>query len=186
MYQDYHPLWRRALHLACHQALFRLMNLGLSCQASCRVHVRLLCPLWLQVNDRAVFPPKREMKNSGVAFQACDGGTRDSIGCEQMTCHLTFDVKLSERFKRKARFVAHGGKVSTPPSMSHSTVISGDSVGMSLLAAALNNPNTSGCDAWNAFPWTSDLKQHCLIAGDESGHKKGEIFIVLRALHGLE
>ena len=58
---------------------------------------------------------EEEMKNSQVAFQAHDGDTEDSIGCEQITCHLIFDAKLLECFRRKARFVADGHEVSTPP-----------------------------------------------------------------------
>ena len=54
---------------------------------------------------------KQEMKNSRVAFQAYDGDIKDLIGYEQITCHLIFDVKLSECFRRKARFVADGHKV---------------------------------------------------------------------------
>ena len=76
---------------------------------------------------------EQEMKNSGVAFQACDGDVKDLIGCEQISCHLVFDMKLLECFRRKAGFAADGHKVSTPPSVSCSTVASRDSVRMSLL-----------------------------------------------------
>ena len=43
-----------------------------------------------------------------------------------------------------------------------------------------------GCNVQNAFLSADNLEKHCLIAGDEFGHEKGEIFIVVRALHGLE
>ena len=39
---------------------------------------------------------EQEMKNGQVAFQACNGDIKDSIGCEQITCHLMFDTKLSD------------------------------------------------------------------------------------------
>ena len=84
------------------------------------------------------------------------------------------------------RFVADGHKVSTPPSMSHSTVVSGDSVRTSLLLAALNDLDMLGCDAQNAFLSADNLEKHCVIVGDEFGHKKGKIFMVVRALCGLK
>ena len=69
--------------------------------------------------------------------------------------------------------------------MSHSTVVSRESVRMLLPVAALNDSDILGCDAQNAFPLADNLEKHCLIAGDEFGHEKGKIFIVVRALHGL-
>jgi len=129
---------------------------------------------------------KQEMKNSRIAFQAYDGEIKDLIGYEQITCHLIFDIKLSECFRRKARFVADGHKVSTPPSMSYSTVVSRDSVRILLLAAALNDLDILGCDVQNAFLSADNLEKHYLIAGDEFGHEKGKVFIVVRALYGLK
>ena len=129
---------------------------------------------------------KQEMKNSRVAFEECDGDVDDSQGHKQITCHLIFDVKLLDCFRRKARFVADGHKVSTPPLMSCSTVVSGDSVRMSLLVAALNDSDILGCDVQNAFPSADNLEKHCLIAGDEFCHKKGKIFTVARAPCGLK
>merc|ERR1711884_907334 len=108
-----------------------------------------------------------------------DGDIEDLRGYEQITCHLIFDIKLSECFRRKARFVADGHEVSTPPSMSCSTVVSRDSARILLLIAALNDLDILGFDVQNAFLSADDLEKHCLIAGDEFGNKKGKIFIVV-------
>ena len=69
-----------------------------------------------------------EMKNSRVAFEEYDGRIEDLVAYEQISAHLIFDVKLSENFRRKARFVADGHLVETPASVTYSTVVSRDSV----------------------------------------------------------
>ena len=115
---------------------------------------------------------KQEMRNSGVAFRACDGDIEELIGHKQITCHLIFDIKLSECFGRKARFVADSHEVSTPPSTSHSTVTLRDSAGIPLLVAALNDSDVLGCNVQNAFLSADNLEKHCLIAGDEFGHEE--------------
>ena len=95
---------------------------------------------------------EQEMKNSRVAFQACDGDIKDLIGHGQITCHLMFDIKPSECFRRKARFVVDNHKVSTSPSMSHRTVASKDSVKT----------------IWTSlFLSADDQETHYLIAGSE-------------------
>ena len=129
---------------------------------------------------------KQQMKNSRVAFQACNGNIKDFVGHKKIACHLVFDMALLECFRRKARFAADGRKVSTPPSMSCSAVVSRDSVRISLLITALNDLDALGCNVQNAFPSANDLEKHCLIAGDKFGHEKGKIFTVVEALHGLK
>jgi hypothetical protein len=41
------------------------------------------------------------------AFEVCDKDASD-IGYQEVKCHLIFDVKMGENFRRKARFVAGG------------------------------------------------------------------------------
>ena len=65
-------------------------------------------------------------------------------------------------------------------------MVSRDSVRTLLLVAALDDLDILGCDVQNAFLSADNLEKHCLIAGDEFGHEKGKIFIVVGALHGLE
>ena len=68
------------------------------------------------------------MKNNRVAFETFKGNPSELIGYEEITGHLIFDVKLSENFRWKARFVADGHLVETPASITYSTVVSRDSV----------------------------------------------------------
>jgi hypothetical protein len=41
-------------------------------------------------------------------------------GYQKITCHMIFDVKMGENFRRKARFVADGHKTKTPAGMTYS------------------------------------------------------------------
>ena len=45
-------------------------------------------------------------------------------GYQNITCHMIFDVKMGENFKRKARFVTIGHKTKTPAAMDYSSVMS--------------------------------------------------------------
>ena len=53
---------------------------------------------------------KKEMKNVMVAFEEIDGNPHELQGFQQITGHLVFDLKLSEGFRRKARYCADGHK----------------------------------------------------------------------------
>ena len=127
-----------------------------------------------------------EMKNNRIAFETYEGNPEELIGYEEITGHLIFDVKLSENFRRKARFVADGHRVESPPSVTYSTVVSRDSVRILLLVAALNDLELSGCDVQNAFLSADNLEKHWIRAGPEFGAEQGKVFIVRRALYGLK
>ena len=127
-----------------------------------------------------------EMKNNRVAFETYEGRIEDLIGYEQITGHLIFDVKLSENFRRKARFVADGHLVETPASVTYSTVVSRDSIRILLTAAALNEVDVMGADIQNAFLSAPNKEKNWIKAGPEFGPEQGKVFIVVRALYGLK
>ena len=60
-------------------------------------------------------------------------------GYQNITCHIIFDVKMGKNFRRKARFVADWHKTKTPVEMTHLSVVSRDSVWVSLTIEALND-----------------------------------------------
>ena len=126
------------------------------------------------------------MKNSRVVFEEYDGKIEDLVAYEQISGHLIFDVKLSENFRRKARFVADGHLVETPASVIYSTVVSRDLVIILLLATALNGLEVKGADVQNAFLSANNLEKHWLRAGPEFGPEQEKAFIVVRALYGLK
>ena len=127
-----------------------------------------------------------EMKNNRVAFETYDGRVDDLIGYEEITGHLIFDVKLSENFRRKVRFVADGHLVETPASVTYSTVVSRDSIRILLMIAALNGLEVMGADIQNAFLSAPNKEKNWIKAGPEFGAEQGKVFIVVRALYGLK
>ena len=82
----------------------------------------------------------KEMRNVRIAFEDWNKPLSEILpGYSKLTCHLIFEIKLSENFRRKARFVADGHKHPVKPSLSYSTVFSRDSVRITFLLAALNS-----------------------------------------------
>ena len=82
-------------------------------------------------------PICEEMKNVRVAFEEFDGHGVP-VGYKKIDCHMIFDVKLGENYRRKARLVAGGHKPEAPASITYSSVVSRDSLRIALLIAALN------------------------------------------------
>lgn len=130
----------------------------------------------------------KEMKNVRPAFEAWEK-TKDEIpiGFQEIKCHLIFDVKMGENFRRKARFVAGGHTTDVPDSIiTYSSVVSRDSVRIALTIAALNGLKVMACDIQNAY-LTADCREKIwTIAGPEFGSEAGTIFIVRKALYGLK
>ena len=65
--------------------------------------------------------------------------TENLVGYQEIDLHMTFDVKLAENFRRKARLVAGGHKKKALSSITYSLVVLQDSMRICLLIAALNN-----------------------------------------------
>ena len=72
-------------------------------------------------------------------------------GYTKLNCHLIFEVKLSEIFRRKSKFVADGHRAKAPKSISYSTVVSHDSVRIAFLLAVLNNLQVVSYGIQNAY-----------------------------------
>ena len=103
----------------------------------------------------------------------------------KLTCHLIFEIKLGENFRRKARFLADGHKHPVKLSLSYSTVVSRDSVRIAFLLAALNSVEVLSCDIQNAYLSAPCRKKFYHVTGNEFGLEKGKVFIVKRALYDL-
>ena len=129
----------------------------------------------------------KEMANVRVAFEEFSEPLSNmKPGFKKLTCHLIFEVKLSENFRRKARFVADGHKTSAPKSLVYSTVVSRDSVRIAFLIAALNNLSVVSCDIQNAYLAVPCREKFYYNAGPEFDGDEGKIYIVRRALYGLK
>ena len=59
-------------------------------------------------------------------------------GYKTVTCNMLFDVKMGKNFRRKARFVADGHTTNNPEVIPYSSVVSRDSVHITLTIAARN------------------------------------------------
>jgi hypothetical protein len=128
----------------------------------------------------------QEMANVRVAFEEYDG-EGVPVGYAKIKCHIIFDVKLGENFRRKARLVAQGNKTEEPDVITFSSVVSRDSVRICLLIAALNDLELKACDIKNAYLTAPNKEKVYVEAGPEFGPElNGKILIVARALYGLK
>ena len=130
----------------------------------------------------------KEMKNVRPAFETWEGPIDQiPIGYQEIKCHLIFDVKMGENFRRKARFVAGGHTTEVPDEIiTYSSVVSRDSVRIALTIAALNDLKIMACDIQNAY-LTADCREKIwTIGGPEFGSEAGTAFLVKKALYGLK
>lgn len=129
---------------------------------------------------------KKEMSNVRVAFEEYDGNPNELVGYQQIQCHMIFDIKLTENFRRKARYVAGGHKTKPPAAVTYSSVVSRDSVRVALLLAGLNGLDILSGDIQNAYLSAPNREKVYCKAGPEFGSDCGKIMIIVRALYGLK
>ena len=103
-----------------------------------------------------------------------------------MRCHMIFDMKFGENFRRKARLVAGGHMTDTPNTLTYSSVVSCDSVRIALTIVALNELSVMVCDIQNAYLTAECREKIWTHAGPEFGSESGLIMIVKNALYGLK
>ena len=85
-------------------------------------------------------------------FEVFEGRKEDlQIGYQIIKCHIIFDVKLGENFRRKARLVGGGHMTTATTSINYPSVVSRDSVRIALTVAALNGLDILACDIQNAY-----------------------------------
>ena len=129
---------------------------------------------------------KKEMINIRPALEIWEKDEDLLVGYQKINCHIIFDIKLGENFRRKARYVAGGHTTETPASLTYSSVVARDSVRIAFLLAALNGLDIKACDIQNAY-LTADCREKIYtIAGPEFGSERGSIMIVKKALYGLK
>lgn len=127
-----------------------------------------------------------EMANVRIAFEECEENKLPP-GHKHIRCHMIFDVKLGENFRRKARLVAGGHMTGAPTSLTYSSVVSRDSVRICLLVAALNDLQVMACDIQGAYLTAPSREKVVVTAGPEFGPElHGKLLRVTRALYGLK
>jgi Reverse transcriptase (RNA-dependent DNA polymerase) len=129
----------------------------------------------------------KEMKNVRIAFEKFKGTSKElPPGYQQINCHMIFDVKLGENFRRKARYVAGGHMTKPPASITYSSVVSRESVRIMLLIAALNDLEVLSADIQNAYLHAPCRERIWVRAGPEFGTDEGSVMLIVRALYGLK
>jgi hypothetical protein len=132
----------------------------------------------------------KEMRNVRPAFEAWEKAKEDiPPGYQQIKCHLIFDVKMGENFRRKARFVAGGHTTEVPESLiTYSSVVSRDSaVRIALTIAGLNGLRVMSCNIQNAYLKADCREKIWTVAGPEFGSEAGTILLVKKkAPYGLK
>ena len=129
----------------------------------------------------------KEMKNIIPAFKVWEKDiSQIPPGYHQIKCHMVFDVKLGENFRRKAQFVAGSHMTEPPSTLTYSSVVSRDSVRIILLVAALNGLNIMACDIQNAYLMADCHEKIWTIAGQEFGSEKRTPMVICKALYGLK
>ena len=110
------------------------------------------------------------MKNVRPAFEVFEKRKEDiPIGYQHIKCHMIFDVKLGENFRRKARLVGGGHTTTAPASITYSSVVSRDSVRIALTITALNDLDILACDIQNAYLTALCREKIWTRAGPEFG-----------------
>jgi hypothetical protein len=89
------------------------------------------------------------MKNVPIAFKVLNGEEAIPPTYQEIRCHMIFDVKM-EDFRRKAQLVAVGHTTDAPHMMTYASVVSRESVRISLRLAALNDLDVMMGDIENA------------------------------------
>ena len=99
---------------------------------------------------------------------------------------MTFDVKMGEKCRRKARLVGGGHMTEAPSSITYSSVVSRDSTRIALTISALNGLDLLACDIHNAYLTAKCREKIWTIAGPEFGSEEGSLIFVKMALYDLK
>ena len=110
------------------------------------------------------------MGNVRPAFEVFEG-TKDQlpVGYQFMKCHMIFDVKFGENFRRKAWLVAGGHMTETLATLMYSSVVSRDSIWIALTLVALNDLQVMSCDIQNTYLMADCREKIWMYAGPELG-----------------
>ena len=73
-----------------------------------------------------------------------------------------------------------------PPTITHASVVSRETVCLALTIAALNDLGVKVCDVLNAYTTAPITKKVWTILGPEFGSNAGKSAIIVRALYGLK
>jgi hypothetical protein len=128
---------------------------------------------------------RKEMKNVRISFKILNGEESAPPTYQEIRCHMIFDVKM-EDFRRNARFVSGEHTTDTPHAMAYASVVSRESVSISLTLAALNHLDVNMADIENAYLTEPITEKVWTVLGPEFGDDAGKRALIVRALYGLK
>ncbi len=123
----------------------------------------------------------KELKDVRIAFKCLNPGERPPLDYKWIKCHMIFDIKIKD-FRRKARMVAGGHMTGAPRIMTYASVVSRESIRITLTIAALNDLEVKASDILNAYI-SAPIKEKVWCAlGPEFGPDAGKSAICPRTL----
>ncbi len=127
----------------------------------------------------------KEMKDVRVTFKILLDGQSAPIGYQKIPCHMIFDIKM-EDFRRKARLVAGGHMTKAPATITYASVVSCETVRITLLMAVLNDLNVKVGDILNAYITAPITEKVWTVLRPEFGIDAGKSAIIVCTLYGLK
>jgi hypothetical protein len=92
----------------------------------------------------------KEMKNVQIAFKILNGDESVPTTYQEIRCHMIFDINV-EYFRCKTRFVAGGHTTDNPHVVTYASVLSRESVRITLTLDDLNDLDVNMDDIENAY-----------------------------------
>ena len=129
---------------------------------------------------------KDKIVNVIPSLETWETDEKKLIGYQKIRCHMMFDIKLGENFRRKARYVAGGHTTMTPASLTYSSVVARDSFWIAFLLKVLNGLAIKVCDIQNACLTADFREKMCTITGPDFGSERVLIMVIRKVLHGLK
>ena len=121
---------------------------------------------------------KKEMKAVRIAFKILGNDKKPRPASQFMKCHMIFDIKM-EDFRRKARLVAGGYMMETPKTLTCTSVVSRETVWITLMVAALNDLEVKTSDMQNAYLTAQCAEVIHTTLGAEFGEDEGKTAIIV-------
>jgi hypothetical protein len=115
----------------------------------------------------------KEMKDIRVAFKILPDVLSAPLGYQKIPCHMIFDVKM-EVFCCKARLVAGGHKTKAPATITYASVVSRETVRITLLMAALNDLEVKVGDVLNDYITALITEKVWTVLGPKFGIDAGK------------
>ena len=129
----------------------------------------------------------QEMKNVRPEFEVWEKRKEDPrIGYQEIKFHMTFDIKLGENFRRKARLVRCRHTTTAPASITYSSIVSRNPFRIALAISALNGLEILACDIQNAYLTAKCREIIWTTAEPEFDLEEGSIMVLKMALYGLK